>query len=271
MKYRLVDSGNQKKLEQFGSVSVVRPSSVALWEPSLQETEWQGADAHFSRDEEKGWQGNLPPLWIVEHEGVKFKLTPTEFGHLGIFPEHSLLWKWGADKVRKRGGGSILNLFAYSGGATIAFAKAGASVCHVDASMGMVQWAKENAKLNQVEDKPIRWIVDDAIKFLQREVRRGRTYDGILLDPPSFGRGAKGEVFKIERDLRKLLDLSIQLLSPTPLFVICSTHTTGITPLVLKHMLEEWILSPVEAMEMVLPSERGKDLPSGVFARWSPS
>jgi len=268
MKYCLVDSGNQKKLERFGSVSIVRPSGAALWEPA--HSDWKEADAVFTRDDDKGWKGKLPKSWMVEHEGVKFKLSPTEFGHLGIFPEHSILWNWASDKVRANGGGSVLNLFAYSGGATIALAKAGASVCHLDASQGMVSWARENAKLNGVEDRPIRWIVDDALKFLQREIRRGRKYDGIVLDPPSFGRGAKGEVFKIERDIRQLLRLGKQLLSDSPLFFICSTHTSGMTPIVMKHLLEEVVPSKAESGEMVLTSETGKDLPSGAFARWGP-
>ena len=263
MKYLLVDSGNQKKFEHFGRVSIVRPCSQALWSPSM--GKWD-ADAIFSRDEGNKWEGKFPKEWIIEHDGLKFKIAPTDFGHLGIFPEHSFLWKWASGLVKK--GSNVLNLFAYSGGATLALAKAGASVCHVDASQGMVKWARENATLNGLEDCPIRWIVDDVMKFLKREIRRGRRYDGILFDPPSFGRGTKGEVFKIERDIRELLSACKALLSESPLFFACSNHTSSITPKVLEHLLEEILPGKVEAGELFLKGER--DIPTGSYARWQP-
>ena len=264
MLYSLIDSGNQKKFERFGSYSIVRPCSQALWQPSL--PNWDSADAHFSRIEGKGWEGRLPNSWIIEHDGLKFKLSPTDFGHLGIFPEHSFLWDWAAKLVGD--GASVLNLFAYSGGATLALARAGAQVCHVDASQGMVKWARENAALNGLDERPIRWIVDDAIKFLQREVRRGRRYDGILLDPPSFGRGAQGEVFKIEREIGPLLQLCKELLSDRPLFLACSNHTSGITPMVMGHLFEEILPGRAETGELILPAEKGRDVPTGSYARW---
>jgi len=268
MEYCLLDSGNQKKFERFGKVTLVRPCAAALWQPSLSKGEWAKADAEFSREDDMGWSARLPNRWDVEHEGVTFKLSPTEFGHLGVFPEHSLLWSWAREKVEQRKGASVLNVFAYSGGATMALAKGGANVCHVDASQGMVAWARENAALNGLKDHPIRWIVDDAMKFLTREVRRGRKYDGILFDPPSFGRGAKGEVFKIERDIGKLLQLGKQLLSDDPLFYACSTHTNGMSPIVMSHLLEELMGEGVEAGEMILEGD-GRILPSGSYARWS--
>jgi 23S rRNA (cytosine1962-C5)-methyltransferase len=198
---------------------------------------------------------------------VKFKISPTDFGHVGVFPEHALLWKWMKGKIVE--GSHILNLFAYSGGASIAAAQAGAKVCHLDASKAVVSWARENVALNGLEKAPIRWIVDDVIKFLHREIRRGVKYDGIILDPPSFGRGSKGEVFKIERDLRVVLELCRKLLSEKPLFTILSSHTPGYTPLVMKHLIEqmtEGLKGTAESGEMVIPGPL--DLPSGTYARW---
>jgi 23S rRNA (cytosine1962-C5)-methyltransferase len=265
MRYALIDSGHQKKLEQFGSVTLIRPCAQALWKPSR--SDWT-ADATFSRDGKKGWDGEAPDLWISEHEGIKFRLSPTDFGHVGIFPEHSFLWKWAKDQVKP--GSQILNLFAYSGAATLALAKADAEVCHVDASQGMVNWARGNATLNGLQERPIRWIVDDILKFLKREVQRGRMYDGILLDPPSFGRGAKGELFKIERDIHKLLTLSKQLLSNSPLFVICSNHTNIFTPTVMHHLFDEVFRGHIEVGELLLKAEKGRDIPSGTYAKWTP-
>lgn len=265
MKYRLLDSGNQKKFEQFGDHKIVRPCAGALWKPLL--SKWD-ADAFFTREEKNEWKGDLPKEWMVEHEGIRFKLFPTDFGHLGIFPEHSTLWNWAAALIDKDC--VVLNLFAYSGGATLAFAKAGASVCHVDASQGMVRWAKENARLNGLQNHPIRWIVDDAMKFLKREIRRGRKYDGILLDPPSFGRGAKGEVFKIERDLTELLSLCKELLSKDARFLTCSNHTNSVTPTVLQHIFEEILPGKVETGELLLSGENCRAIPTGSYARWWP-
>ena len=264
MNYFLIDSGNQKKFERFGRYSIVRPCNQALWKPSL--SNWDSIDSCFSRDD--NWDCPLPESWIVEFGELKFKLSPTDFGHLGIFPEHRYIWEWAAGLIGE--GSSILNLFAYSGGATMAFAKAGAQVCHVDASQGMVKWARENAKLNGLEAHPIRWIVDDVMKFLQRELRRGRRYEGILLDPPSFGRGARGEVFKIERDIRRLLELCVQLLSARPLFLACTNHTNGMTPLVMHHLIEEALPGKIESGELRLIGEKGRDIPKGTYARWTP-
>lgn len=274
-KYSLVDSGNQQKLERFGSFLIARPCSQALWHPSLPKSQWDRADAQFSRDGGNAWHYNLklPESWIAEVEGVRFKISTTDFGHLGVFPEHSLLWKGMQEAIRTRKEPpNILNLFAYSGGATLAAASAGARVCHLDASKGMVAWARENAELNRLNAAPIRWIVDDAAKFLTREIKRGVRYDGIILDPPSFGRGSKGEVFKIERDIHELLDLCHQLLSEHPLFLIFTTHTPGMTPLVMAHLLGQKMKGfrgKIETGEMILPSDAGMDIPCGSFARWS--
>jgi 23S rRNA (cytosine1962-C5)-methyltransferase len=269
MTYTLLDSGNQNKLERFGEHVLVRPCSQAVWKPSLDKKAWDEADALFTREPSNRWTASppLPRSWQVSCEGILFKIVPTEFGHIGIFPEHALVWRWMLQKMPRKC--SILNLFAYTGGATLAAAKAGADVCHVDASKTTVAWARENAALNKLEKAPIRWIVDDVVKFLRREVRRGIRYDGIILDPPTFGRGNKGEVFKIEKDLPEILDLCFQLLTPEPLFVILSSHTPGYTPLVLSHLLMQakgGRKGTIEMGEMVIPGPL--DLTSGTYAGW---
>jgi 23S rRNA (cytosine1962-C5)-methyltransferase len=265
MAYTLLDSGNQHKLEQVGDYVIVRPCSQAVWKPTLEERQWQEADALFSREPSNRWKGKLPATWQLEYENLFFKIVPTDFGHVGVFPEHALLWRWMKGRLKKES--SVLNLFAYTGGATLTAAAAGAKVCHVDASKTAVAWARENAALNRLEKAPIRWIVDDVVKFLQREVRRGSRYDGIILDPPTFGRGNKGEVFKIESDLPEILRLCFELLTNNPLFVILSSHTPGYTPLVLHHLtLQASGRGKIEQGEMVIPGPF--DLPSGSFARW---
>ncbi len=269
--YTLIDSGDQQKLERFGKYVLVRPCSQALWHPSLSKAEWQRADAHFSRDGGNTWtfKNTLPEQWIAEVEGVRFKIAPTDFGHLGVFPEHSTLWRPMQQRIRQRQTPpQVLNLFAYSGGATLAAAQAGARVCHLDASKGMVAWARENAALNKLSEAPIRWIVDDVVKFLHREIKRGQHYEGIILDPPSFGRGSRGEVFKIERDIHDILELCKQLLSEQPLFLIFTTHTPGMTPIVMGHLLRQKLPGRIETGEMLLPSQHGVDIPSGSFATW---
>lgn len=261
--YQLLDSGNGLKWERFGEFVLQRPCPQAVWKP-------RGtckADAFFSREGGNRWSftRKLPPSWKVEIEGVEMKVTPTDFGHLGVFPEHAPLWKWMQERLLQ--GSTVLNLFAYSGGATLAAAQKGASVCHLDASKGMVQWARENAELNRLSHASIRWIVDDALKFLRREIKRGTRYDGILLDPPTFGRGAKGEVFQIEKDIIPLLELCHSLLSERPRFLIFSCHTPGFTPTVLSHLLEQFLTVSIEASEMLLESEETFSIPCGSVAK----
>lgn len=272
-KYLLIDSGDQQKLERFGPFVMVRPSSGAMWKKARGCPEWTKSDAQFSREEKQGWtfSKKLPPEWVVEIEGVKFKISLTDFGHVGVFPEHSMRWRWMQKLLSTRQTPSVLNLFAYSGGATLAAAQAGAKVCHLDASAGMVTWARENAQLNGLTGAPIRWIVDDVFKFLRREIKRGVRYDAIILDPPSFGRGSNQEVFKIERDIHPLLELCVELLSPQPLFVLFTTHTPGMTPTVMHHLLAQKLHKhpgQIEADEMLLPSSTGFSLPCGSFAQW---
>jgi 23S rRNA (cytosine1962-C5)-methyltransferase len=262
MKYELLDCGALQKLERFGEIVLARPCSQAVWKPTLSQTEWKKADASFTREPSNKWMGRLPKSWAIEHAGIRLKLVPTDFGHVGCFPEHAMLWSWMEKRLSQ--GSSLLNLFAYTGGATLAAAKTGSEVCHVDASKVAVSWARENCSLNGLEKAPIRWIVDDVIQFLQREVRRGRKYTGVVLDPPTFGRGNKGQVFKIDEGLIEILRLVFAL---DPNFVILSSHTPGYTPLVLHHLLKQaQDGGAIEMGELVIPGE--VPLPSGTFARW---
>ncbi len=273
-RYRLLDSGQGNKLEQFGEFVLMRPCAQAMWQPTLSPEDWKAADAFFSRENGNAWkaQRRLPKEWVIELEGIKFKISPTDFGHLGVFPEHSTLWPGMTELIRgEKKVPHVLNLFAYSGGATLAAAKAGARVCHLDASKGMVLWARENAELNHLSAAPIRWIVDDVIKFLKREVKRGTRYDGIILDPPSFGRGNQGETFKIERDLHEILTLCRTVLSDTPLFILFTTHTQGMSPLVMHHLISQMmhgLKGHVDCGEMIVKAEKGLDVPCGSFAKW---
>ncbi len=270
--YELIDSGDGRKLERFGKYVLARPCSQALWRPTLSAARWAQADAAFDRLDGNRWHGraNLPKEWHIQTAGVKFKLGGTDFGHLGIFPEQRAQWSWIQATVKAavvKRPVSVLNLFAYSGGSTLAAALGGAEVCHLDASKGMVEWARENAQLNGLKDRPIRWIVDDAHKFMRREVRRGHHYDAIILDPPTFGRGAGGELYKIEEHLKETLGLVNDLLSDKPLFVLFSSHTPGLSPIVAENILGQLFpTARLESGEMLL---EGKSLPcpSGIFCR----
>ena len=272
--YELIDSGDGRKLERFGKYLLARPCSQAMWRPALSATEWGRADATFDREDGNNWHGrsNLPKEWQIATAGIRFKLGGTDFGHLGIFPEQRAQWRWIREKVKASGEGegrkiSVLNLFAYSGGSTMAAALGGAEVCHLDASKGMVEWARNNARLNGLADRPIRWIVDDAHKFMRREVRRGRRYDGIILDPPSFGRGAGGEMYKIERDLKDTLGLVKELLTDRPAFVLFSSHTPGLSVQVAENILGQLFpTARLESGEMLLEGSR-LPCPSGIYCR----
>lgn len=272
--YSLLDSGDEKRLEKFGKYILIRPCSQAVWKPLHPEL-WKKADAMFTRDEGNQWsfRTKLPQKWTMRLENLMFSISPTDFGHLGIFPEHHHLWSWMEPKIRAANfQPNILNLFAYSGAASIKLASCNAKVCHVDASKKSVSWAAENAELNNLQNAPIRWIVEDAMKFMQREIRRGVLYDGIILDPPTFGKGAKGEIFKIEKDIGPLLALCKQLLSPKALFLVFTCHTPGFTPCCMKYLLQEMFpdSSKIEAGEMLIEGKQTFALPSGVYARWSP-
>ena len=278
--YTLVDSGHGRKLEKFGPYLLSRPCAQAVWKPLLPPAEWQKANATFTREGDTKWSttGELPEQWTITVSGITFKLSLTDFGHLGIFPEQKPYWQWITETVQKaKAGGrqtiNVLNLFAYSGGSTLAAAKGGAHVCHLDASKGMVAWARENAALSGLENAPIRWIIDDVSKFLAREIKRGVRYDAIILDPPSFGRGSRGEVFKIEDALQKILEDCTTLLSDHPLFVLFTCHSAGFSPIVMHHLITQMMdrhSGTIDTGEMYLQGEgRTLPLPSGVYARWS--
>lgn len=274
--YELIDSGHGRKLERFGKVTLDRPCAQAVWNPSRPKL-WKEADAFFTRKQGLEWRGRerLPESWVTEVNSVKMKLSTTDFGHLGVFPETRSMWEWIRETIAKNSKQkkeplSFLNLFAYSGGATLAAAQGGAHCCHVDASKGMVQWARENAALNNLADHPIRWIVDDVNKFLTREIRRGRRYDAILLDPPSFGRGKGGELYKIEQALLETLHLVKGVLSEHPCFVYLTSHTPGFTPIVLKNLMQQLLShGRVDCGEMLLTGTGSTfAVPSGTWARW---
>jgi len=276
--YELIDSGDGRKFERFGKFTLVRPCSQALWRPQ-NEASWSRATATFDREDGNRWhgRGSLPKEWSIQTAGVKFKLSGTDFGHLGIFPEQRAQWKWIRETVAQAKAArgttpTVLNLFAYSGGSTIAAAQGGAEACHLDASKGMVQWARDNAALNGLADHPIRWITDDAHKFLRRESRRGRRYDAVIFDPPTFGRGANGEMYKIENDLRETIALVREVLSDHPLFVLFSSHTPGLSCQVAENIISQAFprAGKVESGEMLLESAVGAQTfscPSGIYCR----
>ncbi len=277
--YELLDSGHGRKLERFGKVTLDRPCAQAVWKPSHPAV-WKQADAFFTRKQGLEWRGRerLPDSWIAEVNGVRMKLSTTDFGHLGVFPETRAMWDWIRESVTqashaRREPLNFLNLFAYSGGATLAAAQGGAHCCHVDASKGMVQWARENAALNNLADYPIRWIVDDVNKFLTREIKRGRRYDAVLLDPPSFGRGKGGELYKIEHALLETLELVEKVMSDQPAFVYLTSHTPGFTPIVLKNLIQQLLgQGQLDCGEMLLTgSDSTFAVPSGTWARWEVS
>ena len=275
--YELIDSGDGRKFERFGRFTLVRPCSQALWRPK-DEAAWSRATATFDREEGNRWHGRgaLPKEWTITTAGIKFKLSGTDFGHLGIFPEQRAQWAWIRETVRTAVAAGrrpqVLNLFAYSGGSSLAAALGGAEVCHLDASKGMVQWARDNAALNGLADHPMRWITDDAHKFLRREIRRERRYDAVIFDPPTFGRGANGEMYKIEFSLRETISLVRDVLSDNPLFVLFSSHTPGLSCQVAENILGQAFqrAARVESGEMLLehaPGAAAFHCPSGIYCR----
>ncbi len=274
--YRLLDTGDRKKLEQVGDYRLIRPALNAAWKPSLPQTEWDRADGTFERDSSGGgtWQWKnrrVPESWLMEWGRFTLKVKPTGFGHLGFFAEQYRNWDWLRDTIRKFDKPcKTLNLFAYSGIASMAMAEAGAEVCHLDAARGMNDWGRENQQLNpQVPDK-IRWITDDVMKFVDREQRRGNKYNGIILDPPSFGRGPKGQVWKLEDSAVELLESCRAILDmKNPYFVLLSCHSPGFSPIVLQRLLEDVFSRKgiITAGEMTVPDGDGRELPAGIFAR----
>lgn len=272
--FEVLETGDGMKKERWGDVVLVRPDPQVIW--PLQSDGWGRCDAIYHRHSAGGgrWEFNrqLPDSWVIRHGELAFHIRPTNFKHTGLFPEQAANWRWFSEKIRKAGRPvSVLNLFGYTGGATVAAAAAGASVCHVDAAKGMVQWCRENAALSGLKDAPIRYIVDDCLKFVEREKRRGNRYDAIIMDPPSFGRGKLGEVWKLEEGLFGLVDGVRELLSDEPLFVLVNAYTTGLSPTVLANILAQSIPArgTLTCGEVGLPVKKGGVvLPCGTFARW---
>ncbi len=275
--YELLDCGGGEKLERWGRQILVRPDPQAIWESKRENPGWKKAQGRYHRSSEGGghWEKDkLPEQWQVKYKDLTFHVKPMNFKHTGLFPEQAVNWDFAREKIRGAGRPvSVLNLFAYTGGATVACAAAGAQVCHVDAAKGMVNWAKENAKASGLEGAPIRWLVDDCAKFVERELRRGHSYDAIILDPPSYGRGPGGEVWKLEESLFPFLKLCAQVLSDKPLFVILNSYTTGLAPSVLGYMLHLLVAEKyggkVTWDELGLPvTDTGLCLPCGATGRW---
>ncbi len=275
--FEVLDTGDGEKLERWGDVILRRPDPQTIWPKAAPEL-WRGAQAHYHRSEKGGgeWEffARLPERWVISHQGLRFYVRPTGFKHTGLFPEQAANWVWMADTIRQSGRRDVkvLNLFGYTGGATLACAQAGAQVTHVDAAKGMVQWAKENRELSGLPETSCRWIVEDALRFVQREIRRGNHYDGILMDPPSYGRGPSGEVWKLENELYGLVDTCAQVLSERPLFYLINSYTTGFQASVLSNMLEKCVVSrfggSVDSQELCLPVRAGGVLPCGATGRW---
>ena len=240
--YRLIDASDGERLEQWGKYILVRPDPQVIWKNQREDSRWKRPDGKYHRSSKGGgeWQiKHLPEEWSIKYEELTFKLKPFSFKHTGLFPEQAVNWKWMQEKIRASGKKiRVLNLFAYTGGATLACAAAGAHVTHVDASKGIVGWAKENAKASGLDEKLFRWIVDDCKKFTEREIRRGNTYDAVIMDPPSYGRGPKGEIWKLEESIYPFLELTSKLLSDKPLFLLLNSYTTGLQASVLTYMLE---------------------------------
>jgi 23S rRNA (cytosine1962-C5)-methyltransferase len=274
--YELIDCGEGEKLERYGSYIVRRPDPQALWKKILPESEWNKAQAVFMVDENKKatWKINetMPKRWEISYEGLKFWIKPSSFKHTGLFPEQVDNWKWLKGKLSSVQKPRVLNLFGYTGGATLAAAQAGAEVVHVDGSKVAITWARENAEISGLKEKPIRWILDDAAAFVKRELRRGVHYDGIIMDPPTFGHGPDGQLWKIEEHLIPLLEDCVALLSDTPLFFILNGYASGYSSLAYKQTLSSILKTKngdVAYGELTIASKTGMMLPAGIFARWS--
>ncbi len=277
--YKIIDAGNGEKLENWNGIVLRRPDPQAIW-PVESNPLWNQLDGFYHRSSKGGgeWEfrKKLPEYWTVHYKDLTFKVSPTNFKHTGLFPEQAINWDYMMEKIRRSNRPiKVLNLFAYTGGATMACAQAGASeVVHVDASKGMTEWAKENMYLSHLEHQKIRFIVDDCLKFVEREARRGNQYDAIIMDPPSYGRGPNGEVWKFEHNIFHLIQACMKILSPQPLFFLINSYTTGISATVLENILKTTVLKQypygkVEAGEVGLPIEMNSlILPCGIYGRW---
>lgn len=280
--YEVIDCSKGEKLERWGEYILVRPDPQVIWDTPKLEKGWKKCNAHYHRSSKGGgeWEFfDLPNQWEVNYKDLTFRLQPFSFKHTGLFPEQAANWDWFGNLIQQEKKKNpnkkikVLNLFAYTGGATVAAAKAGAEVTHVDASKGMVTWAKENAMASGLKDASIRWLVDDCVKFVEREIRRGNYYDAVIMDPPSYGRGPKGEIWKIEEKIHSFIKLCTEILEKEPLFFLINSYTTGLQPAVLSYMIRTEIVSKFGGKEcsdeIGLPvSSNGLVLPCGASGRW---
>ena len=275
--YEVIDTSRGEKLERWGKYILLRPDPQVIWNTPREVKEWKALNGHYHRSSKGGgeWEFfDLPNEWSIHYKSLTFHLKPFSFKHTGLFPEQAVNWDWFSEIIQNAHRPvKVLNLFAYTGGATLAAAKAGAAVTHVDASKGMVSWAKENAAASGLAQAPIRYLVDDCVKFVERELRRGNTYDGIIMDPPSYGRGPKGEIWKIEDSIYPFLELTARLLSKDALFFLINSYTTGLQPAVLTYLLNTAVVKghggKVVSSEFGLPvTQNGLVLPCGASGRW---
>jgi len=276
--YKILDMADGKKLERWGNVILSRPDPQIIWKNKSFPNKWNDVNAVYNRSSSGGgaWQYNkkIPDKWQIKYKDLTFNIKPMGFKHTGLFPEQAVNWDWMIDKIKdSKREIKVLNLFAYTGGATVACLSAGASVCHVDSSKGMVTWAKENVLSSGLQDKKVRYIVDDVVKFINREIRRGNTYDAIIMDPPSYGRGANGEVWQFENSIYDLVELCTKVLSDKPLFFLINSYTTGISCRVLEDILSLTVgkkyKGQLSSGEIGLPMENSNlVLPCGIYGRW---
>lgn len=276
--YELIDTGGGEKLERWGNVVLRRPDPQIIWPIAKETGLWKSAAARYHRSAAGGGQWEvkeqLPERWTIGYHGLRFYIRPTNFKHTGLFPEQAVNWSWMIDKISSAGRPvKVLNLFGYTGGATVAAASAGAEVVHVDAAKGMVQWAKENIQLSGLEKRPVRYITDDVFKFVQREQRRGNKYDAIIMDPPSYGRGPGGETWKLETDIYKFVEFCGTILSDRPLFMLINSYTTGLSPTVLENIMKLTLVptfgGTISTGEIGLhATSTGLILPAGILGRW---
>ncbi len=275
--YEIIDMANGEKLERWGNIKLIRPDPQIIWKNKSFPSEWKSANARYNRSNTGGgaWEYSkrLPESWQVKYKNLTFNIKPMGFKHTGLFPEQAVNWDWMINKIKQsKRDIKVLNLFAYTGGATVACLSAGASVCHVDSSKGMTTWAKENVESSGLRERPVRFIIDDVVKFVQREIRRGNKYDAIIMDPPSYGRGKNGEVWQFENNIADLVELCTQVLSDDPLFFLINSYTTGISSKVLANLLElnmKRYNGKITSGEIGLPMKNSKlVLPCGIYGRW---
>jgi 23S rRNA (cytosine1962-C5)-methyltransferase len=273
--YELIDSGDGKRFERFGKYTIVRPDPQAIWQPHIPHDRWEKADALFERTlQDKGvWRKTVPESWTMRYKNLKFLCKLSPFKHTGVFPEQSVHWDFIQQRIQQEKRPiSVLNHFGYTGIATLAAAAAGANVTHVDASYPTIGWARENQKLSHLLEKPIRWIEDDAMKFVQREIKRGTTYDGIIMDPPKFGHGPKGERWEFEEMFPNLMKLTTQILSQTPLFFLVNAYAISASSIMLKNVLADYLYpfgGSITAGELLLKETNStRVLSTGIYARW---